>query len=92
MATWSRDTKHSPESINGGKQYEPKDRVKRDDLNAVVENSIYCIERVDDVKNKSDEVLNFAKVVSDNAKGKAEVQYVDDSIVAAIENTWEAIY
>lgn len=53
MANWSVSTKHLPNEINGGKQYELKDRVSRDSLNALAENSFYAMNKSDEANDRS---------------------------------------
>ena len=60
MASWSETTKHTPSKINGGNRYEAKDRVSREQLNAITENSFYAVNQSEDAKTESASALNKA--------------------------------
>lgn len=52
MASW-QNIKHEPSSINGGNQYEEKDRVSKEQLNAITENAFYAVEKADEALDKA---------------------------------------
>ena len=52
MASW-QNIKHEPSSINGGNQYEEKDRVSKEQLNAITENAFYAVEKADEALEKA---------------------------------------
>lgn len=60
MANWSETTKHEPISINSGNRYEQKDRLSRESLNALVENSFYAMKKSDESKSESSNAINKA--------------------------------
>jgi hypothetical protein len=53
MANWSETTKHSPSDINGGNKYEVKDRVSREQLNAITENSLFAVKKSEEALDKA---------------------------------------
>lgn len=80
MANWSEETKHLPESINGGKQYEAKDRVSREQLNAIVENSFYAAK-------KSSTAIDTANTALEKAKTTGTQTFVNGDFQNSINFT-----
>lgn len=66
MAQWTRNKVDSSE-INGGNEYEKKDRVSRQQLNSIVNNSLYASDIADTANTKAD----TANTKSDNAVATA---------------------
>lgn len=60
MASWKTNFKHEPSSINGGNQYEAKDRLSSENLNAITENAFYAMAKSDDAKAESSSAISIA--------------------------------
>lgn len=54
MANWDSNVKHEPSEINAGNRYEKKDRLSREQLNAITENSFYAVSKSDEALEKAD--------------------------------------
>lgn len=52
MADWSKN-KADPSAINSGKEYEQKDRVSREQLNAITNNAFYAVEKSEEALEKA---------------------------------------
>lgn len=100
MANWSTTTRHEPESINGGRRYELRDRVSIEQLNNMTENAFYAMDAAKTAKEKAEEALSFAQgsgttvfengepVAQFNADKKADVEDVPTEYIkdASVEN------
>ena len=51
MSTWSKQSVNA-EEINNGNEYEEKDRLSREAVNAIVNNSLYAKERADEMADR----------------------------------------
>ena len=80
MAKWSFSKKHLPSEINGGNQYEIKDRLVLEQLNAITENSFYASEKVDTVISDAQGIVNQGKTEIENttSQGKNELNSIVD--------------
>lgn len=76
MAKWSSSKKHLPSEINSGNQYEIKDRLVLEQLNAITENSFYASEKVDTVISDAQDVVTQGKneIKSLTNEGKTQIQ------------------
>lgn len=72
MAKWSRE-KVSPENLNGGNQYEAKDRLSREQLNAMVNSGLYSQDFAEHLADAPD--ISQADTV-----GSAKVEVVDNVV------------
>lgn len=81
MAKWSSSKKHLPSEINSGNQYEIKDRLVLEQLNAITENSFYASEKVDTVISDAQNVVNQGKTEIENttSQGKNELNSIVDN-------------
>lgn len=73
MSTWSKQSVNA-EEINNGNEYEAKDRLSKEAINSIVNNSLYAKERADEM---ADRVVNghgtsiYRKVSSSRERPKA---------------------
>ena len=84
MANWSEETKHLPESINGGKQYEAKDRVSREQLNAIVENSFYAMKKSDTANTNSENAVKTANDALAQVQGQGSKVFVGGQFASSV--------
>lgn len=54
MAKWDSSVKHETYEINSGNRYEKKDRLSREQLNAITENSFYAVNKSEEALEKSE--------------------------------------
>lgn len=99
MASWETMTNHSPSSINGGQRYEKGDRVSREQLNSLAENSFYAVNKSIEAITKSRTALSNsenavsvadkANIVAYNANETAE--FANGASQTAITNSEQAV-
>ncbi|MBQ2871652.1 hypothetical protein IJE86_08120 [bacterium] len=53
MAKWDSSVKHEPSEINAGNRYEKKDRLSREQLNAITENGFYAVKKSEEALEKA---------------------------------------
>lgn len=72
MAKWSREKVNS-ENINGGNQYEKKDRVTLEQLNAMVNSGLYS-------QDFAEHLADAPDISQANTVGAAKVEFVDNVV------------
>lgn len=72
MAKWSREKVNS-ENINGGNQYERKDRVSLEQLNAMVNSGLYS-------QDFAEHLADAPDISQANTVGAAKVEFVDNVV------------
>lgn len=72
MAKWSREKVNS-ENINGGNQYEKKDRVTLEQLNAMVNSGLYS-------QDFAEHLADAPDISQANTVGSAKVEFVDNVV------------
>lgn len=92
MADWNITQKHEPSEINGGKEYEIKDQVSLEQLNAITENSFYAMNKSDSaVSNSETSLINSQQALNNSTQALADSQEANSNSQQALNTSNQAL-